>query len=70
MAQTALYQPGEAEAKLDELYAARNRAMADWDATAWNRIDSEIGSVLAAMRAEVRLGLRDDPMLTVSGEAA
>lgn len=66
----ALYQPGEAEAKLDELYAARNRAMAAWDATAHNCIDREISSVLAAMRAEVRLGLRDDPMYTVSAEAA
>lgn len=66
----ALYQPGEAEAKLDELYAARNRTMAAWDATAWNCIDREISSVLAAMRAEVRLGLRDDPMLTISMEAA
>jgi hypothetical protein len=66
----ALYQPGQAEAKLDELYAAREHAMAAWDATAYNRIDSEIGSVLAAMRAEVRLGLRDDPIYTVSLAAA
>lgn len=70
MQTTALYQPGEAEAKLDELYAARNRAMAEWDATAYNRVDSEISSVLAAMRAEVRLGLRDDPMLIISVEVA
>ena len=58
------YKDGEAEAKLDELYAARNRAMSDGDATAWNCIDREIKTVFEVMRAEVRLGLRDDPIFT------
>lgn len=61
---SAHYAPGEAEAKLDELYAARNQAMADWDATAWNAIDSEIKTVLSVMRAEIRLGLREDPIFS------
>ena len=58
------------EAKLENLYPAREAAMAAWDATEYNRIDREISAVLAFMRAEVRLGLRDDPMHTVTIEVA
>lgn len=54
------------ETRLDALYNAREAALAAWDATEYNRIDGQIRPILAAMRAEVRLSLRADPMLTVS----
>lgn len=64
MAITPLYQPGEAEQKLEALYAERERAFSAWDATEYNRIDGEIRCIFAAMRDEVRLGLREDPIFT------
>lgn len=54
------------EWKLSELYAKREAAISAWDATAYNAADSEISKILAFMRAEVRLGLRDDPMFSVT----
>jgi hypothetical protein len=61
---TAYYQAGEAEAKLDDLYAARGRAMSAWDATAFNCLDREIQTVLAVMYAEERAGLREPAYLS------
>lgn len=52
------------ETQLDSLYAEREAAMAAWDATAYNEADGKIRAVFAAMRAEVSLGLRDDPIYT------
>lgn len=54
------------EWKLSELYAKREAAISGWDATAYNAADAEISKILAFMRAEVRLGLRDDPMFSVT----
>lgn len=52
------------ENKLTALYAAREEALRQWDATEYNRIDGKIRAILAYMSAEVRLGLRDDPIFT------
>ena len=54
------------EWKLPELYAKREAAISAWDATAYNAADAEISKILAFMRAEVRIGLRDDPMFSVT----
>ena len=58
------------EAKLNELYAKREAALSAWDATAYNEVDREISALAAFMRAEVNLGLRDDPMFATSGLSA
>ncbi len=54
--------------ELNALYNARENALRDWDATEYNRIDGLISEKLAYMRAEVRLGLRDDPIATFTLE--
>lgn len=57
------------ENKLTELYAKREAALKAGDATAYNAADAEMQAVIAYMRAEVRLGLRDDPIFSVSVSA-
>lgn len=52
------------EIQINALYAAREEALRQWDATEYNRIDGEIRAIFASMRAEVRLGLRDDPIFS------
>lgn len=57
------------EAQLETHYQAREAALSAGDATAYNQADRAISSIFAAMRAEVRIGLRDDPIFTRSVEA-
>lgn len=49
--------------ELNALYTARENAIREWDATEYNRIDGEIRKLAAYMRAEQRIGLRDDSMI-------
>ena len=43
---------------------ARNGALCAGDADAWHAADAQVRAAVAAMRAEVRLGLRADPVFT------
>lgn len=52
------------EQQLTELYKEREAALQAWDATAYNKADQRIREVAAYMRAEVKLGLRADPIFS------
>ena len=41
---------------------ARNDALCAGDADAWHAADALVRAAVAAMHAEVRFGLRDDPV--------
>ena len=43
---------------------ARNNALCAGNADAWHAADAQVHAAVAAMHAEVRLGLRDDPVFS------
>ena len=62
---------GEAEARVRDvrisgLVKARMNALSVGDADAWHEADRALSAELAAARAELKLGYRDDPILTVA----
>lgn len=62
---------GEAEARVRDvriasLSKARMDALSCGDADAWHAADSALSVELAAARAELKLGYRSDPILTVA----
>lgn len=62
---------GEAEARVRDvriscLSKARMDALSAGDADAWRMADNALSAELAAARAELKLGYRDDPILTVA----
>lgn len=50
------------QAQLTTAVNARNHALRAGDADAWRVADAQVQAAVAAMHAEVRLGLRHDPV--------
>jgi hypothetical protein len=48
--------------ELTAAFEAREAALRVGNADAWHAADNRVRAAVAAMRAEVRLGLRDDPV--------
>jgi hypothetical protein len=48
--------------ELTAAFEAREAALRAGNADAWHAADNRVRAAVAAMRAEVRLGLRDDPV--------
>lgn len=54
------------ENELHTLYTAREAALSIGDADAYNAANLRIREIVAFMAAEIRLGLREDPIFTHS----
>lgn len=50
------------QAQLTAALNARNDALCAGEADAWHAADAQVRAAVAAMHAEVRLGLRNDPV--------
>lgn len=53
------------DTQLQILSSKRADALRAGNADEWHRFDDAIQALIAEMRAEVRLGLRDDPCFSV-----